>query len=733
MKLQPVGIKSIRRIPNPSCQNRTWDLQVAEDHTYLIGTSLKNHVVSHNTEARLSKFGEDVLFSDIDYGTVDFVDNYTGEFKEPVVLPARVPLVLLTAASGIAVGLATNFLPHNLEEVCNGVLALIDDPKISMDKLIKYIPAPDFPLGGIIKVDQGTEDVYQQGRGSIQYRSSADFETEGKSKSIILQNIPYGGNKSELIRQIAELIRDGKIEGVSDIRDESDKSGVRVCVELKPSAGHESVLNQIYNHTNFGSSFSMNSVAILGKKPQLVNLLDILREFVEFRREIIRRRSSCIKEKAESRLELVNGVLAAIPNRDCIMKIAYEDKNPSDALAKRYPRLGFSKRQADYIFDLPVRKFSEDNAATMTAEKKSLTQTISEHTDILKHQNKVDRVIKTETEEIREKFGTPRKTILVPDFSSITAKEMVKQQEVALVFMSDNTVKSTPVSEYRLTKKRATGVTGVRIPDGIYPVLVATANTHDDLMLITNMGNRYILHTYDLPAQERNRKPVNLCDFIPAFRKDECVVSVANYNLSPDESLVILSEKGLLKKQSGKTVMGVREKTTMFYPVEKGGKVVSAVVANNNAELLITTSNSQALRIKLENIREVVARSGAGVRGIRLKDKDRVLSVSCVDPEGYVLTVSKLGYVKRTPMEEFISKGRGRQGVRVSNLIENDELMFAHAVPKVDDEGNLFMMTNMAKVVRCRISDVPVHGRNAKGPMSKKLDDKEFIKTVSVE
>lgn len=691
---------------------------------------------SRYTEARLSRFGEFVLFSDIDDDTVDFIDNYTGEFKEPVVLPVRVPLVLLTAASGIAVGMATTFLPHNLTEVCNALIAVVDKPKIDIIELVKYLPCPDFPLGGMVRGDETIAETYKTGKGPIRFRASTSFEFEGRRKSIIIQNIPYGTNKTTVIQEIAELVRSDKIEGISEIRDESAKNEIRICIELKTSAGHEAILNQLYKHTRLETSFSMNSVVISKRKPKLVGLLGILLEFVEFRREVIRKRTLSQKKKAEIRLEIVDGLLWAVAHHKEVADIAHGATDPVKEMMHVWRHVPFTKRQAEYILNMPLRRLSMHDRKKLNTEKKELTAFIQKAEGILKSQKKVDAIIKMETEEIRDKFGTPRVTSIVSDFTSITAREMVKQQEIVMVFMSDNTMKATPLSEYRLTRRRSMGVTGVKVPDGIYPVFAATVNTHDDVLLITDMGNRYILRAYDLPTKDRVRKPYKLADYLPAFRDDESVVAVTKANLDPDEVLVILSERGIIKKQSSTTVMKARATTTLFYPVDKGGKVVSAIVAKNDSDIVVATSEGQQLRTSLTGIREVAARLGVGVRCVRLKDGHRALSISEVDPDGFLLTVSRLGYVKRTPMVEFLAQARGGKGKKCTALLPNDVLIFASAVPRVDEESNLFMLTNHAKAVRVRISEVPIRARVARGNLSKRLEQgesPEVIQSVSVE
>lgn len=682
------------------------------------------------TEARLARFAEDVLFADIDFDTVDFIPNYDDELQEPTVLPARVPLILMTSASGIAVGMATNILPFNLGEVCDSVIALLDNPSLDIEALLGLMPAPDFPLGGSIKSDEGLRSIFETGRGSLQYRVLADFETEGTNRTIVLKDVPYSVNKGTFIEEIAALVRDGKIDGVADVRDESTKAGVRICVELKARASHEAVLNALYNYARLQSSLSLNLVAIERRKPKQINVLNVLKAFVEFRREVIRRRVECQKKKAQDRLELVEAMLWVGEHVDEVVETVQHAEEPTAQLVE----MGLTNRQADYVYQMPLRRLSNEDQSALDEERMELQKFIAESDALLSDAAKVDDVIRAETLEIKERYAVPRRTIVTSDFSTISTKEMVKEQDVALVFLSDGTVKATPVSDYRLQKRRGRGVIGVRVPDGVYPTFVATVSTHDDVMLITDQGNRYLMHGYAVPASERGQKPRHISEYVPEVGEGERVVSVVKAKLDDDESLVILGAQGSVKKQSAATVMKARPTTTLFYPVDKGGEVIGVVVAKNDDDVVLTTAQAQVLRTPLSDIREVGARTSAGVRGIKLAKGDKLLSVSVVDPSGYMLTVSKSGFAKRTPMSEFMPHGRGGRGVRGCRLPEGDELVFASAVSVSDEDTGLFVMTSKSMAIRLRLMDVrEVQSRNGMGTQVKAMSEDEYISTVSVE
>jgi DNA gyrase subunit A len=684
---------------------------------------------SRYTECKLSEFGEFVLFSDIDYDTVDMMDNYTGEFREPSVLPARVPLILLTASSGIAVGMATTIFPHNLTEVCNGLIAALEDKNITLEKLAKYIPAPDFPLGGVIKNGDELLNMYKSGNGSFEYRAAASFETEGKAKAIIIRSVPYGVSKSKLIADLAAVVREDKIEGISEVRDESTKNdGIRICVELKNNANHEGVLGLIYQHTGFAEKCSQNIVVISNQKPQVINLLDILTNFIDFRREIIKRRTTSMKKKNEHRKLMLDAVLIALKNSEQFLNIVKTHKEPLKKLGEQYK---LSQEQAEYIYRMPVSRFSRTEANEIEAEQKQLAESIKEQETILAKKEKIDAIIKKETEEVRDRFGYERKTSIVADFTQLAVKDSIKEQDVAVVVMSDGTIKTMPVADYRIQKRRNQELQALKIPDGVYPMLVEISNNHADLMVFTDKGNRYKFNIFDVCNANSKGKPKHISTYVPAFVQDEKIVGIMKATLADDECLVVLSAEAMLKKQSAAAVNGARDNTTLFYPVDKGGKVVSAILTKATDEILVSTVNGQVLRTSLTDIREVESRLASGVAIMKLSDGDSFLNLSVVKPNGFILTVTTDGYIKRMPLDEFVAKGRGGIGVRT--IKEGSNLCFCKGIGQTDEDSGVFILTNTNKAIRIRHVDVTDMGRNTTGKRIVRMVDGETIAAISEE
>jgi DNA gyrase subunit A len=680
------------------------------------------------TECKLSEFGEFVIFSDIDFDTVDMIDNYTGEFKEPKILPVRIPLILLNSPAGIAVGMAVEILPHNLTEVANAIIGLLETPSLSIEKLCKYIPAPDFPLGGMIKNGPELQQMYETGNGSFEFRSSATFETEGKARSIVIRNVPYSTSKSKLISDLAAKIRDGKIVDVTEVRDESDKNGIRICVELKSGANHETVLASIYEHTGFACKNQENTVVIAHSKPQTMGLLDILTNFIDFRREIIKRRTTSMKKKNEHRKLMLDAVLIALKNAEQFLNIVKTHKEPIKKLSEQYK---LNQEQAEYIYRMPVSRFSRTEASEIEAEQKELIANIKEQETILAKKEKIDAIIKRETEEVRDKFGYERKTSIVADFTQLAVKDSIKEQDVTVVVMSDGTIKTMPVADYRIQKRRNQELQALKIPDGVYPMLMEISNNHADLMVFTDKGNRYKFNIFDVCNANSKGKPKHISTYVPAFAQDEKIVGIMKATLADDECLVVLSAEAMLKKQSAAAVNGARDNTTLFYPVDKGGKVVSAILTKATDEILVSTVSGQVLRTSLTDIREVESRLASGVAIMKLQDKDSFLSLSIVKPNGFILTVTTDGYIKRMPLDEFVAKGRGGIGVR--SIKEGSNLCFCKGIGQADEDSGVFILTNTNKAIRVRHVDVTDMGRNTTGKRITRMSDGETIAAISEE
>jgi len=684
------------------------------------------------TEARLAVFAEKVFFSDIDDETVEFVPNYDGSEKEPSVLPARIPMILLTSANGIAVGMATSILPYNLGEVCDAMIATLRDPAITLKKIHSYMPAPDFPLGGLVAGIR--PDIYANGRGSVKFRSTADFEEKGNKDYIILTGVPFQTNKSNLLQKLAEAVRDEKLNGVVDVRDESSKHGIRICVEVHKRADKHALLNAIYRKTDFQTTHSMNAVVIDGKRPECVGIREILLRFIEFRREVVRLRTECRKRKAEERLEIVNGILKAIANRNKVINIVTKSDDPVNEMIAK---IGFTLRQAEHVFNMPLRRFSKMDSNKLREEKKELEETIKELKEILANPKKLDEVIISETEEIKKLFAHPRRTKVVKDFESISIKDMVKSEDVVLTFLNDGTVKSTPVDDYRLQRRRGRGSsTGAKSEEDSYPTFVATCNTHDDVMIFTSHGNRYKMRAFDITPKKRGTKAVPVKEIIPAMEDGEKVIALIPSELKDDEVLVVVGSKGLLKKQSRSSVMKALNTTTKFFDTDRGGEVIGAIVAKSTDEIVVSTKKGQILKTPLDKIREVKSRKSAGVAICkRLKPDDTILSVSRVDPNGHVMTVTKSGFAKRTTVGKFAAKGRSSMGVKGCKLPAGDEVVFGQAVCDDDsDDVGLFVMTNKNMVIRLRLREVrETTGRGSLGTKLKRMAKGEHITTVTVE
>jgi len=680
------------------------------------------------TEARLSRFGYHVLFSDINDETIDMVPNYSEEYMEPSVLPARLPLLLLTGASGIAVGMATHIPPFNLGEVCDAFSLLLQNPDVTAEELVDVLPGPDFPLGGIVEC-QNVVEVVESGRGVFRYRSTATFEAEGNKRDIIMTSVPYGGNKSALLEQIAELRKEDKIDGIQDAHDESASGDVRVVIRLKSGVSGEAVLNSLYKHSGFQTSYSSNIVTIAGQRPELLGVRGVLERFAVFRREVVRRRTECRLRKAEGRLRRVLVLLKAIAKANQVVKIVRKSQEPVSELMTL---LNANEEEAKWVYEMPLRTLSRKDTARLTGERDELQVFVAECNDILANPERVTQIMLDETAEIKEKFAVSRRTTVVNDFGRISVDDTVKRQDVALVFLSDGSVKSTALDEYRLLRRKAKGMKGVVVPDGIHPVLVSVVCSHEHVMIVTDAGNRYRLRVFDIPAVGRTRRPCSLVDCVPGFLKDEQIVSLVPSVLEDSQCLVLVASDGKLKKQSAATVQSARDTTTLIYPVENA-ELVGALVASVDDQLVLCSSDGKVLRTSLESIREVQSRTASGVKAMKLRKGAKLVSVSVVDLTGYLLTVTKNGFAKRTPVSEYRLQARAGQGVIGCGVRDGDELVFACCVPSAD-QSVVFVMTNQNKVVRVRTGEVrEVAGRNGLGVALKNMAKGEYVVAVCLE
>ena len=683
-----------------------------------------NPAAMRYTEARLHKFAEEMLV-DIEKETVDFTPNFDATLKEPVVLPSKIPNLLVNGSSGIAVGMATNMPPHNLSEVTDALVAMIDNPQIALDTLMGLVRGPDFPTGGFIVGRRGIAEAYSTGRGIIRVRGKAEIVQGSKEKksSIIISELPYQVNKAELVKSIAELARDKKIEGISDIADRSDREGMHVYIELKRDANADVVLNQLYAHTTLEGTFGINNLALVNNEPKTLPLYDLLREFLGHRKVVVTRRSKFELRVARDRKHIVEGLLLALEKIDAVIKTVKSAKQPLQELMTVF---SFSEKQAEAILEMKIRKLSLLESAKLKEEDKELAKTIEYLTGVLEDEKKVYGIIKSELLEVKQKYGDERRTKIIDDDGEVEIEDLIAEEEVAVIITQDDYIKRVPMSEYRAQKRGGKGVMGseTKEEDQIKDILMAS--THDYLLFFTDKGMVHWLKVYRIPSSGRyamGKAIVNLLE----LSGEKIAAWVKTREFKESEFLVMLTKNGITKRSSMVDYSRPRNGGIIAITLKEGDSLIGAKKTDGKRELILATKDGQAIRFKEDDVREV-GRTGQGVIGIRLDKGDEVVGMA-TDEDETLLIVTENGYGKRTDISEYRLQSRGGKGViNIKTHGRNGNVV---GIVSVKDSDQLLLVSSGGKMIRMFVKDISVIGRNTGGVRLMKLDEKE--KVVAVE
>lgn len=697
-----------------------------------------NPAAMRYTEARLHKFAEETLL-DIEKETVDFAPNFDATLKEPVVLPCRVPNLLVNGSSGIAVGMATNMPPHNLGEVVDALVAMIDRPQITLDALMGLVRGPDFPTGGFIVGRRGIADAYSTGRGIIRVRGKAEImqggtrvlqgktapigaagsNREEKKQSIVISELPYQVNKAELVKSIAELARDKKIEGISDIADRSDREGMHVYIELKKDANADVVLNQLYAHTALEGTFGINNLALVNYEPKTLPLCDLLREFLNHRKTVVTRRSTFELRVARDRKHIVDGLLLALEKIDAVIKTVKSSKQPLQELMSAF---SFTEKQAEAILEMKIRKLSLLESAKLREEGLELAKTIDYLTSVLGDERKIYGLIRSELLEVKQKYGDKRRTVIIEDDGEVELEDLIAEEEVAVIITKDDYIKRVPMSEYKSQKRGGKGVIGseTKEEDTIKDVLLAS--THDYLLFFTDRGDVHWLKVYRIPSGGRysvGKAIVNLLELSGA----KISGWIKTRQFSDKEYLVMLTKKGIVKRSSMADYSRPRNGGIIAISLKEGDSLIDAKKTDGKRQIIVATSEGLAIRFSEEEVREI-GRTGQGVIGIRLEKGDEVVGMA-LDESETLLTVTENGYGKRTDISEYRLQARGGKGViNIKTHGRNGKVV---AIASVKDNDHLLLVSSSGKMIRMEVKDISVIGRNTGGVRLMKLDDKEKI------
>jgi DNA gyrase subunit A len=682
------------------------------------------------TEVRMRKIAQE-LMADIEKDTVNFVPNYDESLDMPEVLPARFPNLLVNGGNGIAVGMATNIPPHNLEEVVDGVIHLIQNPKTTVDQIMKFVPGPDFPTGGIIYGRQGIIDAYREGRGIIHVRAKTAFErgAKGEKDKIIVSEIPYQVNKSRLLENIAQLVNDKKIEGVADIRDESDREGMRIVVEIKKGELPEIILNNLYKHTALQTSFGIIMLAIVDKQPKILNIVDVMKYFVSHRQDVVRRRTRFELKKAEARAHIIEGLVICIDNLDAIIKLIRASKTPDEARRELIARFRLTQIQAQAILDLPLQRLTQLEREKIQKEYEELKKLIARLRKILSSDKLIQEIIVDELKQVKEEYRDTRRTEIRDEaISELTREDLVKEEDVAIVITSSGYIKRTSLSSYHFQIRGGKGRKGIEMkPEDVVEDLFV-CSTHSYLLFFTNMGRMYWLKALEIPdvgVSGRGKSIANLIEFAPG-EKARSVLAVKEF--SEDRYIVMLTTDGIIKKTRLSEYRNVRRGGIAAITLRPKSDLFSARMTNGKNDIIIGTMLGRAIRFK-ESLIRAMGRTASGVKAIRLRPKDMVIGMIVVgENEKFVFTATERGYGKKTAVDQYPPKGRGGQGVL--NLKITPKVGNALGMVGIH-EDDLLVITEAGKVIRIQTAAIRPLSRATQGVRIINLEESDRICSIA--
>jgi len=694
------------------------------------------------TEARLRKIAEEIL-EDLDKNTVDFQLNFDDSLQEPTVMPTKIPQLLINGASGIAVGMATNILPHNLTEVIDGTIAYIDNNEIAIEDLMQYVKGPDLPTGGIIYGINGVKEAFLKGRGKIRVRGRATIEESKSGKTqIIITEIPYQVNKALLIQKIADLVNEKKIEGISDVNDESDRDGMRIVVDLKRDAIANVVLNNLYILTPLQSSFGVNNIALVNGRPQILNLKELIKYFVEFRHEVVTRRTQYELEQAEKRAHILEGYMKVIGTQDDLdraIKIIRESKTPDDAREGLMNAFDLSEIQAKAILELRLRTLTGLEIDKIRSEYEEIQRTIEKLKEILAKVELRMQIIKDELNGIKEKYGDLRRTEIVPTEDDIAIEDLIPNEKVVVTISKLGYIKRTSLDEYKTQNRGGRGQYGGRTRDEDFIEYIFIASTHNYLLLFTELGRCFWLKVYQIPEGSKNSKGRPLQNLITIPQEDKIkaflnVESLKNEEFLDTYNIIMATRKGVVKKTSIREYSRPRINGVNAITVREGDELIMAALTNGNCQVILGTKAGYAVRFHEEDVR-AIGRTGSGVRGATLRgEDDEVISMICVDAEQAdtqdVLVLSEKGYGKRSALEDYRLTSRGGKGVKTISVTEKTGTLVA--LQSVADDNDVMIITKEGLAIRIDAAQLRTMGRATQGVRLINLRDEDSIANITI-
>jgi DNA gyrase subunit A len=687
------------------------------------------------TEARMHKITTSML-ADIDCETVDFIPNFDGSLEEPSVLPVRLPMLLLNGVSGIAVGMATNVPPHNLCEIVDGTIALIDNPNLTVDELMHYVKGPDFPTGASIIGVSEIRKAYSTGRGSIKMSAISSFEEipagggRQSRTAIVVTEIPYQVNKAVLISKIAELVRDKKMDGISDIRDESDRDGMRIVIELKRDAKPEVVRNNLYKYTQLTATFGVNMLALVGQQPRLMNLLEVLNEFIEHRVEIITRRTMFFLKKARMRAHILEGLLIALASLDDVIELIKKSKTTDDARIGLMSKFGLDVDQANAILEMQLRRLTGLEQDKIKAEYEELQKKIFEYEEILADRNKVLALIKVELNEDKEKYGDERRTQILPEADEMTIEDLTPNVPMAVFITRQGYIKRISLDVFERQNRATRGKGGIKTKEDDDVGHFFTAMMHDKVLFFSSKGTVYSLNVYDFPEGSRQAKGLPIINVLPLEQDEQITAVVPVSNFDPNSNLIMLTKKGYIKRICLDNFSNIRKTGIIAIGLEEGDSLNWVKQANNTDEVFIATSCGMAIRFAIEDLRPL-GRSARGVNSMKLRTGDTIIGCDII-PRGFdadMLVVTSDGFGKRSKVSEFRTQNRGGIGLIATKFKSSTSRLVALTV--VEEKDEIMVVTQNGIVSRIKAGDISRQGRPATGVRIQNLMENDSVMAVN--
>ncbi|MEJ8547330.1 DNA gyrase subunit A [Brevibacillus borstelensis] len=679
------------------------------------------------TESRMSKLALELL-RDIDKETVNFTPNYDGRKEEPVVLPSRFPNLMVNGSAGIAVGMATNIPPHNLIEVIDGVVAMIDNPDITLQDLMKIIKGPDFPTAGEILGYSGIRRAYETGRGSIIMRAKTMIEEDKGKPRIIVTELPYQVNKARLVEKIAELVREKKLEGITDLRDESDRKGMRIVIELRRDVVPKVVLNNLFKHTQMQSTFGVNMLALVDNRPRVLNLRDMLYYYLQHQREIIRRRTEYDLKQAEARAHILEGLRIALDHIDEIISLIRSSQTTEEARDGLMSSYGLSYEQAQAILDMRLQRLTGLEREKIENEYRELVAKIAELRAILADENKIYAIVREELEEIKEKFGDDRRTVITFDEESIEDADLIPEEDVVITLTHDGYIKRLPVTTYRAQKRGGRGIQGIGTKDNDFVEHLYITNSHDHIMFFTSKGKVYRLKGYEIPDLNRTAKGTPIINLIQIEKGERVSAVIPVKEFSEDRYLFFGTKKGIIKKTELAAYANIRRGGLFAVNLREDDELIAVRLTDGNQEIIMGTRNGMSVRFKESDVR-TMGRSATGVKGISLDGDDDVIDMDVVKPNAEVLIVTANGYGKRTPVDEYRIQSRGGKGIKTHNVTERSGHVVGLKV--VEPEEDLMIITTSGIIIRTEMKGISVMGRYTQGVKLIRLSENEQVGSVA--